>query len=130
MAKCSFCGQEMTTSDTCPANSVILFPDGKMLRSSKEHFHEPDGRCHDCGIKHGGWHHPGCDVERCPRCGGQIITCGCLDAPDGVEQPIGLAVEATPEEEEAHMDYVMGLLRGMAIKIDKTKWEGRDDPRA
>jgi hypothetical protein len=35
--------------------------------------------CHDCGTPVGGLHHPGCDVERCPRCEGQAITCGCAD---------------------------------------------------
>lgn len=35
-------------------------------------------RCPDCNVKDGGRHHPGCDKEECPRCGGQLIGCGCL----------------------------------------------------
>jgi hypothetical protein len=79
MAICKYCHQEMETADTCTANTYVVFPDGTRLPASTEHFGEPGGRCHDCGIKHGGHHHPGCDVERCPRCGMQLITCGCLD---------------------------------------------------
>ena len=33
--------------------------------------------CHDCRTPLGAWHHPGCDVEECPRCGGQAIACDC-----------------------------------------------------
>jgi len=33
--------------------------------------------CHDCGVGAGEYHTPGCDVERCPRCHGQLITCPC-----------------------------------------------------
>lgn len=29
---------------------------------------EPPPRCHDCRVKIGGLHHPGCDMERCPVC--------------------------------------------------------------
>lgn len=33
--------------------------------------------CHDCGAKQGELHHPGCDSEECPRCGGQYFACKC-----------------------------------------------------
>jgi hypothetical protein len=36
-----------------------------------------DHQCHDCGVPQGALHEPGCDMERCPVCGGQLITCGC-----------------------------------------------------
>ena len=38
-------------------------------------------RCHDCGVKPGGFHRPGCDVEQCPYCGGQLISCDCRRQP-------------------------------------------------
>ncbi len=38
-----------------------------------------DGMCHDCGKPVGSDHIGGCGVERCPRCGGQMISCDCND---------------------------------------------------
>jgi hypothetical protein len=35
-------------------------------------------RCHDCNCKEGEIHQLGCDMERCPWCGGQLITCHCV----------------------------------------------------
>jgi hypothetical protein len=34
--------------------------------------------CHDCGAKEGQIHDLGCDMEYCPFCGGQLISCECV----------------------------------------------------
>ena len=34
--------------------------------------------CHDCGVTEGEIHFRGCDMERCPFCGGRLITCDCV----------------------------------------------------
>lgn len=36
-----------------------------------------DAVCEDCGARYGEPHKPGCDYERCPRCGHQLVTCKC-----------------------------------------------------
>ena len=41
------------------------------------------GPCHDCGATKGQFHIFGCDVERCPVCGGQVIYCECDLDDDG-----------------------------------------------
>lgn len=35
--------------------------------------------CHDCKAAPGKFHDSGCDTEQCPYCGGQLISCGCLE---------------------------------------------------
>lgn len=35
----------------------------------------PEGECHDCDAKVGQLHDPGCDLEQCPLCGLQLISC-------------------------------------------------------
>jgi len=71
----------MTDNETvsCVKNTHVDFPDGTQLPAVPYMADDGERRCHDCNIAHGGFHHLGCYWERCPRCGGQIISCGCLD---------------------------------------------------
>lgn len=41
------------------------------------YFGEPGATCGDCGEAYGKQHLPQCDVERCPLCGGQLLSCDC-----------------------------------------------------
>jgi len=36
-----------------------------------------DRPCRDCGVAVGAFHHPGCAVEECPRCGDRYADCDC-----------------------------------------------------
>lgn len=36
--------------------------------------------CTDCDAKPGEYHQDNCDVQRCPNCGGQLLSCSCRDS--------------------------------------------------
>lgn len=81
MAKCRWCMKDMTDDSvvTCIGNGVMAGEiQVKGVRYDPVPYDGPGERCHDCNIARGGLHHPGCDMERCPACGGQLISCGCL----------------------------------------------------
>ncbi|MBI2893066.1 MAG: hypothetical protein HYY06_05905 [Deltaproteobacteria bacterium] len=99
MAICDWCREEMLDVEGCSGNAVVEFPDGSTKPSipygeerrcggpGKPWAPGPGQRCHDCHVAVGERHHPGCDWEECPRCGHQLISCGCLDDEEEDAQP-------------------------------------------
>lgn len=68
----------MLVANGCDGDRTITYADGTELDPiafSKND--QPGGECHDCGAFPGEYHHPGCDMERCPRCNGQYFICDC-----------------------------------------------------
>lgn len=74
-AICNWCKKKMNVG-TCIGNTRIKFRDGKEFPAVPHNLIDEEN-CHDCGVEAGGHHHPGCDMERCPRCKGQLISCDC-----------------------------------------------------
>src|SRR5918994_2149407 len=74
MAICVDCGREMTAAASCTVRTLHI---GDLPFPMARHRRSGDGRCGDCGVEPGGYHHLGCDLAGCPRCGRQLISCGC-----------------------------------------------------
>lgn len=97
MAKCQ-CGREMLKANGCRFKRIVVR--GKNTKSYdrikvgdpgdwyEEYVGTPEEkniRCGDCGAKIGFYHHANCDNERCPICGGQLLSCSCFDVSEFVE---------------------------------------------
>jgi hypothetical protein len=73
---CPDCKGEMTGTgvvDTCKGYTAIY----RGRETYEPVVWHKDIRCPDCNVAKRGVHHPGCNQERCPKCGGQIIVCDC-----------------------------------------------------
>lgn len=91
MAVCSWCHGEMTTAVSCSVDA--LHRNGRRFHMIP--FGDEPGRtsgdgCSDCGVVRGGWHHPGCDLQQCPACGRQLMSCGCRFDEDGPDASLSL----------------------------------------
>jgi len=85
MSKCEDCKKEMLVAKTCDFPEIEInnkwhdrIPYGsggeaQYIDTKEEEY----SRCHDCGVKNGGIHHFGCDMEDCPVCGEQLFCCDC-----------------------------------------------------
>jgi hypothetical protein len=74
---------------------AMMFPDRKAIVAKAQEMQTygetfkrtpwgGDGDCEDCFVARGQLHIPGCDMEPCPKCGGQVITCGCFPESRGL----------------------------------------------
>lgn len=76
------CGREEATAASC-TTATILFPGETMhdaISYGEESYEIAGDRCPDCGVAEGGFHHPFCMLEQCPRCPGRLLRCPCLDS--------------------------------------------------
>lgn len=99
---CKYCNQEMTVAESCPTFPFEWIGGEVFERVT---FHDENKRCHDCGIVNGvNLHHPGCDVEECPKCGGQVIGCECGFDEDHTEYPDRILLEVA-KKKDLHLTW-------------------------
>jgi hypothetical protein len=76
MAICEACNREMLTADSCSERQGHI-PYGLETVWAKYKIHILPDRCDDCNVKLGSFHHLECDMEECPNCHEQILSCKC-----------------------------------------------------
>ena len=78
MTICKHCGKDIEDPRTTTCiKDYIEYQDGLTLPRKPFDDNENE-RCPVCHVIRGAFHHKGCYVERCPRCGQRLVSCGCL----------------------------------------------------
>lgn len=88
MTYCNHCNQEMDSRE-CKLDRIEI--EGEIrprVPYRQPFFDERYALCHDCGVIDGKFHHPGCDMETCINCGGQLISCPCHIGLEDVKIPL------------------------------------------
>jgi hypothetical protein len=88
---CERCEHEVVGTNHCLLACDVAFPDGTRMAAlpyrpingyaRSSHLlrgQDVPSYCCDCGVIDGSVHHQCCAQERCPRCGGQLLSCKCM----------------------------------------------------
>lgn len=78
-ATCEACKQEMTLTNGCKVSHWQEADGSTTARVPFGQDNFPGVNCPDCNTPRGSFHHAGCDIERCGRCGLQAWGCPCSD---------------------------------------------------
>jgi hypothetical protein len=85
--------------------------------------------CHDCDVEEGQLHLPGCDMERCPFCGGQLISCGCVRNEDEFETKLEHeAKQRVPFVLYPNLCVRCGVLWPEMFTVSNEDWEHYVEP--
>lgn len=133
MVKCVQCGRDLSSAKGCGVHTVRV--GGKVFNGVRMgdpgDFYEGESkatRCHDCNALYAHCHHWGCDAERCPVCGRQLISCECRDVTIGSEdqpQKTGASTRAVCYARVAHPDQ-LALDKQLTLNRTFAKEQGYD----
>lgn len=136
MAICEACNQEMTVATSCEVTEVDiggrrydLLPFGQESRFDCPPT-TPENRCGDCGVVVGGFHHVGCDVAECPRCHGQLLSCGCLDDLDEDVDDDSPGVDGLPATDRSSREGLSDQLFWESPDPNRITYKGQELVRA